>query len=137
MKNQAAPVRGPEAYVGQAYPIGGQPVPPTAPAHSPLPIVPTPQPSNYSLTALDGPLTGQRFAIGSRVEIGREQPVIPLSFDSQVSRRHAAISPDYLGLTLTDLNSTNGTFVNGQRVQTQTLHIGDLVKIGATTFRVD
>jgi len=140
MRNQAAPVRAPEAYIGQAYPIGGQqPVaPPQTPIiPSPQPVPQAPQTTLFSLTALDGPLTGQKFPVSNRLEVGREQPGIPLSFDSQVSRRHVALTPDSLGLTLIDLNSTNGTFVNGHRVQSQTLRLGDLVKIGATTFRVD
>ncbi|MBC8066359.1 MAG: FHA domain-containing protein [Chlorobia bacterium] len=158
LKNQRAPVRGPEAYPGQAYQLGGQgyggqPVPPqpgvaatpqypTAqpqyPASQPTTqMAPAPAPTVITLTALDGPLSGQRFPISSPMELGREQSAIPMSFDSQVSRRHAQLIPDSMGLTVTDLNSTNGTFVNGQRVQSQTVRSGDLVKIGATTFRVD
>jgi pSer/pThr/pTyr-binding forkhead associated (FHA) protein len=38
---------------------------------------------------------------------------------------------------LADLGSTNGTYVNGQRVLSATLKPGDLVRIGATTFRVE
>jgi pSer/pThr/pTyr-binding forkhead associated (FHA) protein len=144
MRNQAAPVRGPETYPGQAYPIaGGQTVPvvpqvsPTVSQGPPAIALGSPALAGSSLVAVDGPLTGQRFLISSPLEIGREQPTIPLSFDSQVSRRHATLIPGSFGPTITDLNSTNGTFVNGQRVQSQTLRLGDLVKIGATTFRVD
>jgi pSer/pThr/pTyr-binding forkhead associated (FHA) protein len=170
MKNQAAPVRGPEAYPGQAYPIGGQqyghpqqPVPvqpgpynPQSPSHpvtqppSPYPQAPgqptqaypqSPQPPTsahqFTLIALDGPLSGQRFPIAEPTDVGREQASIPMSFDTQASRRHAQLIPDAMGLTVTDLNSTNGTFVNGQRVQSQTLRSGDIVKIGSTQFRVD
>lgn len=139
MKDRAAPAMAPEMYGGQAYPLGGQqPVAPTqAPiAQSPQPVSPAHAPS-FSLTAIDGPLAGQRFPIAGPVDLGREQPAVPLSFDSQVSRRHAQLIPGALGLELTDLGSTNGTFVNGQRVQSQSLRTGDLLKIGATTFRVD
>ena len=153
LKSQAAPVRGPEAYPGQAYPIGGQGAGYGAPAAGPglqspgvspqstIPNVPSPTPlsqiATYTLVAMDGPLMGQRFSVTSSVDVGREQPAIPVSFDSQVSRRHATLTPDVMGLMVTDLNSTNGTFVNGQRVQSQIVRSGDLVKIGATTFRVD
>jgi pSer/pThr/pTyr-binding forkhead associated (FHA) protein len=152
-KNQPAPVRGPEAYPGQAYAIGGQgysqPIPqqPTAPQYPTGQMQPQSQPvtqmaplgspATYTLVAMDGPLTGQRFPISGPTDVGREQPAIPMSFDSQASRRHAQVIPDAMGLNVVDLNSTNGTFVNGQRVQSQTVRSGDLVKIGATTFRVD
>ncbi len=156
MKNQPAPVRGPEAYPGQAYPIGGQIPGNQGPGYgvpgagsqgqvqgigngvpgqiSPGPI---PQAIVYTLVAMDGPMMGQRFPITEPTDVGREQPAIPMSFDSQVSRRHAQLTPNTMGLTVTDLNSTNGTFVNGQRVQSQMVRNGDLVKIGVTTFRVD
>lgn len=170
MKNQPAPVRGPEAYPGQAYQIGGQgyappqgqpiqpspgygvpppgaqqPVPsyptqqmPQVPASQPTQMTPMPAaPMGYTLVAMDGPLMGQRFSISGPTDVGREQPAIPMSFDSQVSRKHAQLVPDAMGLAVTDLNSTNGTFVNGQRVQSQTVRSGDVVKIGATTFRVE
>ncbi len=159
LKNQPAPVRGPEAYPGQAYNLAPQGYTPHAGAQAPHPgygTQPAPQPtpppasyptqmtptpvapaSVYTLVAMDGPLMGQRFTIGSLVEVGREAPAIPMGFDSQASRRHAQLSPDAMGLMVTDLNSTNGTFVNGQRVQSQMVRSGDLVKIGATTFRVD
>ncbi len=142
LKNQAAPVRGPESYPGQAYPISGHshhpgvmaPVSQQIATPSAIPSTPV---QNLALVAIDGPLMGQRFPIQSTVEIGREQPAVPLSFDSQVSRKHARLEPTIGGLGVTDLGSTNGTIVNGQRVQSQILKPGDLLKIGATTFRVD
>jgi len=166
LKNQAAPVRGPEAYPGQAYPLGGpqqgygQPMPqqqmPQQPMGQPMPQQPMAQTQMYpqspaapmpttgysaapafALVAMDGPLTGQRFPVTSQIEVGREGTGIALGFDSMASRRHAGFTPDAMGLVVTDFGSTNGTFVNGQRVQSQTLRPGDLVKIGATTFRVE
>lgn len=101
------------------------------------PLPPQPSPIGFTLVAMDGPLMGQRFSISGPTDVGREQPAIPMSFDSQVSRKHAQLVPDAMGLAVTDLNSTNGTFVNGQRVQSQTVRSGDLVKVGSTTFRVD
>jgi pSer/pThr/pTyr-binding forkhead associated (FHA) protein len=166
MKNAPIPVRGPEAYAGQSYPYQGapqQPVPVTPqPAH-PVPMqtqaypaqqMPTqaypqspagqptmaytPEPSGgFSLIALDGPLSGQRYGVVAPLEVGREAPGIPMGFDTMASRRHASVAPHGAGLVVTDLGSTNGTYVNGQRVQSQTVRPGDLVKIGATTFRVE
>jgi pSer/pThr/pTyr-binding forkhead associated (FHA) protein len=118
---------------------------PSAPAYQPMPAVPLSQPTTVlqaqpgppSLVATDGPLAGQRFAVASPLEIGREGSGLALRFDSSASRRHVTISPGPAGLMLTDLGSTNGTFVNGQRVTSATLKPGDLVRIGATTFRVE
>jgi pSer/pThr/pTyr-binding forkhead associated (FHA) protein len=36
-----------------------------------------------------------------------------------------------------DLGSTNGTFINGIRVQQQIAKIGDEIKVGSTTFRIE
>jgi pSer/pThr/pTyr-binding forkhead associated (FHA) protein len=54
--------------------------------------------------------------------------------DRGVSRRHARLSrgPDG-GWTLTDLGSTNGTFVNGVRVRVARLRDGDEIRVGAAT----
>ena len=46
------------------------------------------------------------------------------------SRRHAVITVDAAFVTIRDTNSRNGTFVNGQRVSTQTLVDGDVVDLG-------
>ena len=112
---------------------------PAAQVSQPTTVVPAQQaqPMVQTLVATDGPLIGQRFPLTGPLEIGREAPGLPLRFDSSASRRHASISPSPAGLMLQDLGSTNGTFVNGQRVATATIRTGDLVKIGATTFRVE
>ncbi|MDQ2850873.1 MAG: FHA domain-containing protein [Actinomycetota bacterium] len=56
--------------------------------------------------------------------------------DMLVSRHHVRITADDDGLVLQDLGSRNGTFVNGDRVQSAALHEGDLIGIGSTTFEV-
>lgn len=91
----------------------------------------------FTLAALDGPLIGQRYPVRGMIELGRESASVPMSFDTGASRRHASVSPGPMGVMVTDLNSTNGTFVNGQRVQSANAGPGDLIKIGGTTFRVE
>lgn len=130
MKLGSIPQKVAEVYRGQPYP--GTP-------SIPAPIAPQ-QPAAASasgLVALSGPLTGQRFEVHGLLEAGREAPGITLGFDGSASRRHATFAPSSGGLVVTDLNSTNGTFVNDQRVQSTTIRPGDLVKIGVTTFRVE
>lgn len=92
-------------------------------------------PANLSILALDGPMTGQRFPLP--VELGRESAQVPMSFDSAASRKHARIEPAGTFAIMTDLGSTNGTFINGQRLQQGTVKIGDLIKVGSTTFRIE
>jgi pSer/pThr/pTyr-binding forkhead associated (FHA) protein len=53
----------------------------------------------------------------------------------QVSRVHASITVESAFVTLTDLGSRNGTFVNGVKVETQVLANGDTIKIGACEMR--
>jgi pSer/pThr/pTyr-binding forkhead associated (FHA) protein len=108
-----------------------------SPAAQPLPQAPAVA-GETVLTALDGPLSGNRFRLGpAELEAGRECQGINLSFDSSASRRHAAFSSSAAGVIVRDLGSTNGTYVNGVRVQEMTLRPGDAVRIGATTFRLD
>lgn len=53
-------------------------------------------------------------------------------FDNpQVSRQHAVIDTANNTRTLRDVGSTNGTFVNGQRITQHTLRTGDIIQIGA------
>jgi pSer/pThr/pTyr-binding forkhead associated (FHA) protein len=103
----------------------------------PQPMQPAPQ-SNAPrvLHAVDGPMAGRMFSI-ENMELGRESGPIPLAFDTSVSRKHVRFSTSPIGVELADLGSTNGTFVNGQRITITTIRQGDLVKIGVTTFRVE
>lgn len=166
MKNQAAPARGPEAYVGQPFampqmqasmpqpmassapampaypsaPMGGAPT--QVMASAPLPGSPTvafqpAAPTSLTLVAIDGPMIGQRFPVTGPIDAGRDASGIRLSFDSNSSRRHAMITPGAGNVVVQDLGSTNGTFVNGQRVSQANAGPGDLIRIGATTFRVE
>ncbi len=51
---------------------------------------------------------------------------------SDASRRHAEITGGAQGFTLFDLGSTNGTYVNGERVRERVLQPGDQIEIGAS-----
>ena len=64
-----------------------------------------------------------------RVRIGREGCDLTLP-SLQVSRVHAEIRRVGTGHEVVDLDSTNGTFIAGNRVQTQRLKVGDVVQIG-------
>ena len=154
-KNVKAPARGPEPGRAQAFPIGGrgpaqpmqpqmgQPMQPQMPIGQPVfdPTVAiqpqTPHSPLPSLLALDGPLTGQRFPLAQPLELGRESQQVPLAFDSSASRRHTRIEPQGTQVSVSDLGSTNGTFINGQRVTNGIAKTGDIIKVGATSFRIE
>lgn len=128
MKDQAAPVRLDMPAVQHA-PIG-------------LPPNPQPQPeppaAMRSLVVIEGPMAGQRYSVGtSEVIAGREGPDIAMSADTTASRRHASFRTVGDGVMVRDLGSTNGTIVNGIRVQEMSLQPGDTVRIGGTTLRVE
>ncbi len=104
----------------------------------PQPMQPAPQSGvPRVLHAVDGPMAGRMFSINIAMEIGRESGPIPLAFDTSVSRKHVQFATSANGVEVADLGSTNGTFVNGNRITSTTIHPGDLVKIGVTTFRVE
>ena len=62
---------------------------------------------------------------------------IALPADTKASRLHARLVADGGGIAVEDAGSTNGTFVNGQRVTRQTLMSGDTIVIGTTTLRYE
>lgn len=123
---------------GAPYPTAHQPtVAFPAPTSQPTMAYPAAAAMGFTLAVLDGPLIGQRYPIRGPIELGRESASVPMSFDTGASRRHASIAPGPMGLIVSDLGSTNGTFVNGQRVQSANAGPGDLIRVGATTFRVE
>lgn len=79
----------------------------------------------------------RRFALSREiVTIGRREDCdlrIPLG---DVSRKHCTIIQDDSGLQIQDLGSSNGTFVNGERVQQKPLNAGDRLRIGSLRFVV-
>jgi len=78
------------------------------------------------------------LSIGSTV-IGRGDQANLRLPDVGISRRHARLDYDGSQVVLTDLGSTNGSMVNGQRISAVALNPGDMIQIGTTTltFRVD
>ncbi|HZS42410.1 MAG TPA: FHA domain-containing protein [Polyangia bacterium] len=93
--------------------------------------------SRGMIIMVSGALAGQRFSIDARApfSIGKGPANLQISDDPTVSTRHAEIAWRNMWV-LTDLNSTNGTFVNNQRVtQPVRLSDGDLVRFGNTQIK--
>ncbi len=61
---------------------------------------------------------------------------IPID-DPSVSRRHAELHRDSDGFTLVDLGSTNGTQVNGRKIDRVPLQNGDRITLGQTELRFE
>jgi predicted component of type VI protein secretion system len=93
-----------------------------------------------SLNVTAGNATGSSIALDAELVIGRSTPGLgSLGGDSEISRVHARIYHDPSGqLIIEDLGSTNGTFVNGNRISgAQPLRSGDQVRVGQTTMGVE
>jgi len=71
--------------------------------------------------------------------IGRtEDNVLVLDGDDYASGRHARVESGLDGTWVIDLASTNGTYVNGERIEGRTrLHEGDLLQVGDTELRFE
>jgi pSer/pThr/pTyr-binding forkhead associated (FHA) protein len=75
--------------------------------------------------------TGQRVVLGEFVlTIGRLPECTITLADTNVSRKHAEVRPEGAGFLLSDLGSTNGTFVNGARITQHELSDGDVITFG-------
>jgi pSer/pThr/pTyr-binding forkhead associated (FHA) protein len=83
---------------------------------------------------------GRQFPVAVGVTIiGRGEGAQVRLADVGISRQHARLDFDSARVVLTDLGSTNGTMVNGNRVNAVTLQHGDVIQLGTTTltFRMD
>jgi pSer/pThr/pTyr-binding forkhead associated (FHA) protein len=90
-----------------------------------------------TLRILDGADRGRTFDdVPTPVTIGREEGNPVQLNDERISRFHIKIQEDEGKLVLTDLESTNGTRVNGENVKICLLRPGDIVSIGRTLMLV-
>jgi hypothetical protein len=95
-----------------------------------------PQPG-FALRVLKGLPAGGLYPLEGELSVGRGKGVNVVLADPSVSRRHATIAlVDGLPV-VRDLGSTNGTFVNGERVETRKLRAGDVLKVGNTELRIE
>lgn len=84
----------------------------------------------------EGPLAGSSFSVDGRLVIGREGADVSIE-DPEISRRHAVVRVVEGSLVVEDLNSLNGTWVNGRRIALPTLvEPGDLVTVGTTVIEI-
>lgn len=97
------------------------------------------QQRSFALRFISGKYRGDEISLspGDEVILGRASDVDVVLVEDMVSRRHARIGYDDGGLNVMDLGSTNGTFVNGEKIQGATpLTEGDRVLVGTNILRV-
>lgn len=94
--------------------------------------------STYAIRFLSGKLQGREYALPSEGDlvIGRASGLDLVLLEDMVSRRHAELTVRRSGLVIHDLDSTNGTFVNGEKVSKARLREGDRVLIGTTILKI-
>ncbi len=89
-----------------------------------------------TLTFVNGMAAGQVSSVSSTGCILGRSPEADIFVDDEaVSRRHARVTRTPQGALLEDLGSSNGTFVEGTRVNRTQLSSGDRVQLGATVLR--
>lgn len=90
-----------------------------------------------SLFAKEGPLTGQRLNVDSAMTLGRGEADVVID-DPEISRRHALVRAGSDYFEIEDLDSLNGTWVNGSRIdETVRLSPGDVIRLGTTVLEVE
>jgi len=89
---------------------------------------------------LDGPglKKGGTVELTAATIVGRDQRSgLELGEDEFASARHARLELRSDGVWVEDLGSTNGTFVNGERVTAERLAPGDVLRLGGTELRLE
>jgi DNA-binding NtrC family response regulator len=92
--------------------------------------------TDYRVTVLNGPDAGKSLSLDGTVTIGSSPDAVLCLSDSTVSRFHAELQPRADGVLLRDLQSRNGTFVAGARIEEVLLQRETSIEIGQTHVRV-
>jgi sirohydrochlorin ferrochelatase len=102
------------------------PPPPTRPA------------KQYALRFISGKYQGGEFPLPANKEIvvGRSSELDMVLVEDMVSRRHAKITVTGEQIFIQDLGSTNGTFVNGEKIKRARLNEGDRILIGTSIIKL-
>jgi len=95
-------------------------------------------PRQLALRFISGKYQGGEYPLGLQPEIvvGRSSDLDMVLVEDMVSRRHARIACTESQIIIEDLGSTNGTFVNGEKISRATLKEGDRVLIGTSILKV-
>ncbi len=114
--------------------VEGEPEPPPPPASTGGAVLGQDR-GGASLSVSEGEAPGREYRLHKRVvTIGRLPECDVVLADAGASRRHATIRAESGGHLLTDLGSTNGTFVNDEAIGERWLEDGDRITIGSTVI---
>ena len=99
---------------------------------------PQSQSNGYVLKFISGKYQGGEFPLemGDEIEIGRSSELDMVLVEDMVSRRHARITADDGVLEIEDFGSTNGTFVNGKKINQTEIEKGDRILIGTSIIKL-
>jgi hypothetical protein len=107
---------------------------------SPKPTSPVPRAGgrSYVLRFISGKYQGGEFPIvpERQIVVGRSSDLDMVLVEDMVSRKHARITMQSDQIWIEDLGSTNGTFVNGEKIKRAHLKEGDRVLIGTSILKV-
>lgn len=87
------------------------------------------------LVPLEGLQAGELFQLGARAVVGTAPDCDVVLVEASISSRHVEMVATAGGYRLTDLGSTNGTYVNDKRINTYELVDNDNVRLGLTNFK--
>lgn len=92
----------------------------------------------YALKFISGKYQGGEFPLkgDKQLIIGRSSELDIVLVEDMVSRKHAKITLTAGKITIEDLGSTNGTFVNGEKVKTSRLKEGDRILVGTSILKL-
>jgi hypothetical protein len=92
----------------------------------------------FALRFISGKYQGGEYPLGEMGElvIGRSSDLDMVLIEDMVSRKHAKITLAPGQITISDLGSTNGTFVNGEKVKRSRLKEGDRILIGTSILKL-
>ncbi len=92
----------------------------------------------WALRFISGKYQGGEFPLRAHREIviGRSSDLDMVLVEDMVSRKHAKITTDDTAVAIQDLGSTNGTFVNGEKVRKVDLQDGDRILIGTSIIKL-
>jgi hypothetical protein len=93
---------------------------------------------NYALRFISGKYQGGEVPLPTEAEIviGRSSDLDMVLVEDMVSRRHAKMSVNGDEVVVQDLGSTNGTFVNGERIKRARVNEGDRILIGTSIIKL-
>lgn len=91
----------------------------------------------FTLRIVKGMPAGGTYRVRGEMSVGRNAQCDIFLVDPSVSRNHALLDVREGTLVVRDAGSSNGTYVNGKRVQLRALRTGDVVAFGKTEMRVE